>query len=41
MDNRREEECLFKYVMSLVCCYVEIKQYVAAIMFALISCLIA
>jgi len=39
-DNRWEEECLFKYTMPLVCCYVEISQYVASIMFALISCLI-
>ena len=39
-SSRWEEEDLFKYTMPLVCCYVEISQYVAAIMFALISCLI-
>lgn len=36
MNSRREEECLFKYTTLSVCCYVEISQYVAAIMFALI-----
>jgi hypothetical protein len=35
-NSRWEEECLFKYTTLPVCCYVEISQYVAAIMFALI-----